>query len=117
MTYATDFVNICLLGVGVYLVIRVLLSKRSSPLPPGPVGWPVIGNLFEIPSEKHWEYCTTLGKKYGMHIPPSQHPLIQTLLSYSRRHFFRDRVGDALCHSQLVQGYIGDSREAEHQML
>ena len=70
MTYAISLVNVCLLGVGVYIIKRLLDSKCSSPLPPGPTGWPVIGNLLQISTEKTWEDFAALGRKYGMHLLP-----------------------------------------------
>ncbi|KAI0050256.1 cytochrome P450 [Auriscalpium vulgare] len=40
--------------------------KRSGlPYPPGPRGLPVIGNLFDMPSEESWIAYTKLGKQYG----------------------------------------------------
>ena len=64
-------ITVGLLAVGLYIVTWVLHSRCSSPFPPGPIGWPVIGSLFEIPSKKYWEYYAILGKKYGMHFPSS----------------------------------------------
>ncbi|KAG8214176.1 cytochrome P450 [Butyriboletus roseoflavus] len=61
MGQAISLVNVCLLGTGVYLIQRLLGSRRSSPLPPGPIGWPLIGNLFQISTEKTWEDFAALG--------------------------------------------------------
>ena len=36
--------DIFLAGVGVYLVQRVFTKKNPAPYPPGPPGWPLIGN-------------------------------------------------------------------------
>ncbi|TFY82318.1 hypothetical protein EWM64_g1690 [Hericium alpestre] len=36
---------------GVMLVKRLLTSRRRLPLPPGPKGWPIIGNIFDMPQE------------------------------------------------------------------
>lgn len=72
MAQAVSFVDVCLFGAGLYLIKQLLDSRHSNPLPPGPTGWPVIGNLFEISVEKPQEDFATLGKKYGMHsLPPS----------------------------------------------
>ncbi|KAH7889032.1 cytochrome P450 [Phlebopus sp. FC_14] len=56
--------DVCLAGVGLYLVKRVLLDNKS-PLPPGPAGWPIIGNLFDFPSQKPWLTFASYGKRYG----------------------------------------------------
>ncbi|KAF8524547.1 cytochrome P450 [Hysterangium stoloniferum] len=34
-------------------------------LPPGPPGYPVVGNIFDIPEIHEWETCTTWAKEYG----------------------------------------------------
>ena len=70
MAQAIFFIDVCLLGAGIYFLKRLLDSRRSSPLPPGPIGWPVIGNLFQISTEKNWEDFAALGRQYGMHLLP-----------------------------------------------
>jgi hypothetical protein len=41
-------------------------KRRKLPLPPGPKGYPIIGNLFEIGNtEKPWEVYMEMGKEYG----------------------------------------------------
>ncbi|KAJ7451701.1 cytochrome P450 oxidoreductase [Mycena latifolia] len=40
------------------------LSRRSAK-PPGPRGWPIIGNLFDVPAEFEWLYWATYKKLYG----------------------------------------------------
>ncbi|KAG1851303.1 cytochrome P450 [Suillus subalutaceus] len=56
---------LCLTGVGVYLVKQVLIKKNPAPYPPGPRGWPLIGNLLDMPRIKPWLTFTEWGKKYG----------------------------------------------------
>ncbi|KAG9316894.1 hypothetical protein JVU11DRAFT_2970 [Chiua virens] len=65
MAQVISFLDVCLFGAGIYLVKRALDSRHSSLLPPGPSGWPVIGNFFELSSDKNWEDFAALGKKYG----------------------------------------------------
>ena len=45
----------------------LFFRKRSRPpLPPGPKGYPIIGNLFEIGiTEKPWEAYTDIAKEHG----------------------------------------------------
>ncbi|KAG1855207.1 cytochrome P450 [Suillus subalutaceus] len=56
---------LCLTGVGVYLVKRVVIRKNPAPYPPGPRGWPLIGNVLDMPRIKPWLTFTEWGQKYG----------------------------------------------------
>lgn len=117
MAHAISYVGVSILGAGIYLATRLYRLRCSSPLPPGPSGWPVIGNLFQISSEKNWEDFAALGRKYGMYFPWFHRLFLQTPLSHYRRHFIHKYAGNALCRSQLVQGDLGGSRETEHKMF
>ncbi|KAG8214182.1 hypothetical protein J3R82DRAFT_10971 [Butyriboletus roseoflavus] len=77
MGQAISFLDVCLLGVGVYVIKWLLDSRRSTPLPPGPTGWPVLGNLFQISTEKTWQEFAALGRKYGMHLIQSSNKLFK----------------------------------------
>ncbi|KIK55470.1 hypothetical protein GYMLUDRAFT_1018177 [Collybiopsis luxurians FD-317 M1] len=55
-----------LITTGIILFVRRLLARRRKhPLPPGPKGWPLIGNLFDIPSSYEWELYAKWGEKWG----------------------------------------------------
>lgn len=41
-------------------------AHSSSPFPPGPRGWPLIGNLFDFPYENYGERLALLSRKHGM---------------------------------------------------
>ncbi|KAG1800179.1 cytochrome P450 [Suillus subaureus] len=56
---------LCLTGVGVYLVKQVIIKKNPAPYPPGPRGWPLIGNILDMPRIKPWVAFTEWGQKYG----------------------------------------------------
>lgn len=40
-------------------------SRRRRSLPPGPKGYPVIGNIMDLPKEKAWLGYHELSKQYG----------------------------------------------------
>ncbi|KAK0185241.1 cytochrome P450 [Armillaria mellea] len=58
--------DIVILLAGLVFVWRLFhLSSRHPPLPPGPRGIPLIGNLLDMPSEKEWLTFAKWGEKYG----------------------------------------------------
>jgi hypothetical protein len=42
-------------------------NLNGLPLPPGPKGYPLIGNLFDIPVERPWVVYDEWRKTYGKH--------------------------------------------------
>ncbi|KAH6905497.1 cytochrome P450 [Coprinopsis sp. MPI-PUGE-AT-0042] len=56
------------IGALTFITLAVLRGRRSArglPLPPGPKGLPLLGNIFQIPSEKPWEVYNEWRKVYG----------------------------------------------------
>lgn len=80
-TYATGVV------VLVTLYVFIDIWRRRS-LPPGPRGFPIIGNLLEMPKTEEWLYWANLGQIYGTSSlsngPPLHrihHHVVQVLLA------------------------------------
>ncbi|KAJ3526568.1 hypothetical protein NMY22_g10111 [Coprinellus aureogranulatus] len=67
----TEYWTLCAaVAVGLVLVTRNVASERRRnprrlPLPPGPRGLPIIGNVMDIPKEHPWIGYNELCKKYG----------------------------------------------------
>ncbi|KAK0465859.1 cytochrome P450 [Desarmillaria tabescens] len=40
-------------------------TRRSTPFPPGPKGFPLIGNILDMPSDKEWLTFARWGEKHG----------------------------------------------------
>ncbi|KAG0702310.1 cytochrome P450 [Suillus ampliporus] len=59
------WLDICFAGVGVYLVKQAFNKKNPALYPPGPPGWPLIGNILDMPHIKPWLTFAEWGKKYG----------------------------------------------------
>ncbi|KAH9889257.1 cytochrome P450 [Cubamyces lactineus] len=53
--------------IAVFLVLRAWKRRKASalPLPPGPRGLPLLGNLFDIPRKAAWKTFAEWGKAYG----------------------------------------------------
>ncbi|KIJ70462.1 hypothetical protein HYDPIDRAFT_79110 [Hydnomerulius pinastri MD-312] len=65
MLTSMTWLDLCLAGVGLYFVNRVLTKKNPAPFPPGPKGLPLVGNIADMPSVKPWLTFADWGKKYG----------------------------------------------------
>ncbi|KAF8504866.1 cytochrome P450 [Russula emetica] len=64
------FINtVDVLAISLFLYLLVTFSnsrrRRGLPYPPGPLSWPIIGNLFDIPKVEPWIAYTDMSKKYG----------------------------------------------------
>ncbi|RDX49051.1 cytochrome P450 [Lentinus brumalis] len=48
------------------LIVRAaILRKRRGPMPPGPSGWPIIGNALDIPTAHNWKAFAKWGERWG----------------------------------------------------
>ncbi|KAI5361638.1 Putative cytochrome P450 [Septoria linicola] len=60
-----DYV-ICLLSIVFVVVLyRRIVVKDSLPLPPGPKGYPIVGNTLQIPKEHAWRQYLKWSKMFG----------------------------------------------------
>ncbi|KAJ7169194.1 cytochrome P450 [Mycena crocata] len=56
-------------GLGLTLIaFRWLNKPRSLPLPPGPPGLPLLGNVFDLPAERNWERYMDWAQEYNTDI-------------------------------------------------
>src|SRR6266550_8336487 len=85
------------LAVSALMVLRLLFYfKRRPPLPPGPKGYPLIGNVLDMPTEREWFKFAEWGDDWG-----TSHPIYLTVLAQIiRGHMLRERSGSAYRHPQ-----------------
>ena len=65
--------TIPLIGLGLLVVVKEIVSRRSRnprrlPLPPGPKGLPLLGNIFDLPQTIPWVGYDKLCQEYGKYI-------------------------------------------------
>jgi len=56
-------ISVTLFVLALWLVHR--RRQSESRLPPGPKGWPVIGNLLDMPLDYPWVTYAVWGRRYG----------------------------------------------------
>ncbi|ETS76286.1 hypothetical protein PFICI_11673 [Pestalotiopsis fici W106-1] len=122
-------------GLAVFVLLLVIRSRRPSrsslPLPPGPPGVPLIGNVLQTPKETPWVHYYEWSKKYGpvMYLNMAGQPLIiinslkaaQDLLSRRGAHY-SDRphlvvAGDLVTKGLHILLRHYDARYRLHQRL
>ncbi|KAF9484052.1 cytochrome P450 [Pholiota conissans] len=57
--------DIALLFLSGVLVKKALSRPSAAPLPPGPRGWPLLGNLLDMPTSREWLTFADWGRKWG----------------------------------------------------
>ncbi len=55
----------CVVVVIVFQWLRFLRSRRDMNAPPGPKGYPIIGNVFDMMVPEIWVVAQEWGRKYG----------------------------------------------------
>ena len=74
------WLDICLIaGAIAYLVKQVFTQKNPAPYPPGPLGWPLVGNISGVPDVKPWLTFAEWGKKYGQFLSIYRYHVSQRL--------------------------------------
>ena len=51
--------------LGCIALVRLARRRSRSRLPPGPKGYPIVGNLLDLPPTHIWEKFGAWGKQYG----------------------------------------------------
>ncbi|KAH7886958.1 cytochrome P450, partial [Phlebopus sp. FC_14] len=59
------WLDVPLVAVTLYVLQQLLKPRPALPFPPGPKGLPLVGNFFDVPTEKPWETFSKWRKEYG----------------------------------------------------
>ncbi|CCM01202.1 uncharacterized protein FIBRA_03250 [Fibroporia radiculosa] len=62
---ALSLLDCAVVALTVILLKNVITGKRKGALPPGPKGWPIIGNALGMPTSHHWKTFTEWSEKWG----------------------------------------------------
>jgi hypothetical protein len=73
LNVANDYPYLSVASVVAGCAALLSLARRRSDLPPGPKGYPIVGNLFDLPPSHVWEKFSELGKQYGALSIPGLH--------------------------------------------
>lgn len=66
MPSALNVLDVALALLGVLIVKAIVARKRHpTPLPPGPKGLPIIGNVLDMPTSHEWYKFAEWGERYG----------------------------------------------------
>ncbi|THH18030.1 hypothetical protein EW146_g2895 [Bondarzewia mesenterica] len=65
MTISITALDVSFALLGAYLLKRIFSSRSSAPLPPGPKGLPLIGNMLDMPTSHEWKTFAKWGDQWG----------------------------------------------------
>ena len=60
-----SILDLSLAGIGIYLLNRLFTKRPRAPLPPGPKGLPLLGNLLDVPTGHQWLGFAKFKDLYG----------------------------------------------------
>jgi len=66
MSLTVQAVNVALAVIAIWLLKKVTEKKPLGRPIPGPKGWPIIGNLLDVPTELEYQVFSRWQKKYGV---------------------------------------------------
>lgn len=59
------YLDLVMAVLALFVAYRLYI-RNSLPLPPGPKGFPIIGNAFDMPAIRSWETFARWGDQYGI---------------------------------------------------
>ena len=65
MAYSPTLLDAAAILLAVILLNRFFAKKPAGPLPPGPKGLPLIGNMLDMPTSHEWKTFAQWGDRWG----------------------------------------------------
>ncbi len=76
MAYTPTLLDAVAILVTVILLNRLLAKKPAGPLPPGPKGLPLLGNMLDMPTSHEWKTFAHWGERWGETCPRTYNPYV-----------------------------------------
>ena len=90
-------------------------NPNGLPLPPGPKGYPLIGNFFDMPVHKPWVVYDEWRKTYGK--PLTFNRLSPQITWYFRWHDIHQRSWPTLCNFEFLGNHLRSVWEKVFKLL
>ena len=65
MAYSPTLLDAVAVLVAAILLSRLFAKNPAGPLPPGPKGLPIIGNMLDMPTSHEWKTFAQWGERWG----------------------------------------------------
>lgn len=95
-----------LTAVCILLVGRLLTRRRQPSMPPGPKGWPLIGNLLDLPTTHEWEVFAKWGEKWGKLVLCYLVILDRSMLSFTFKVIFYPYRFSVRWYGQYISDFL-----------
>lgn len=108
------FLDSILFIASIYFLQRIISKRRS--LPPGPRGLPLIGNVFDMPSDRPWLTFAKWADIYGMRTTIG-FLILLTRSIFIRRRLFTINVWSIFHRPQLTSRRLRTPRQTKRHLL
>ncbi|OBZ76382.1 O-methylsterigmatocystin oxidoreductase [Grifola frondosa] len=65
MAFTLNLLDFAVVALVVFMLNRIFVRRRFRPLPPGPKGFPLIGNVLDMPTSHEWKTFAKWGDRWG----------------------------------------------------
>lgn len=108
---------ICVLMV-TWKIVSGKKRMKGTRAPPGPKGWPIIGNFFDMPSVDQYLTFVNWGKKYGMLICPAAFNYVDAGTGVDLRGRSRiESLGTAYTRTKLPSSNFRSPRQKKRNLF